>query len=100
MAKDRGAHNGDNGNSKLKRKEYEKELRRLQVELCHLQAWVKETGARIIVIFEGRDGAGKGGTIRAITERVSPRVFRVVALPARRRRCRARVRAPRRSWRR
>jgi polyphosphate kinase 2 len=52
------------------------------VELCHLQAWVKETGARIILIFEGRDGAGKGGTIRAITERVSPRVFRVVALPA------------------
>lgn len=72
----------DNGDSKLKRKAYEKELRRLQVELCHLQAWVKETGARIIVIFEGRDGAGKGGTIRAITERVSPRVFRVVALPA------------------
>src|SRR5512134_3256487 len=72
----------ENGDSKLKRKAYEKELRRLQVELCHLQAWVKETGARIILIFEGRDGAGKGGTIRAITERVSPRVFRVVALPA------------------
>jgi polyphosphate kinase len=72
----------DNGDSKLKRKEYEKELHRLQVELCHLQAWVKATGARIILIFEGRDGAGKGGTIRAITERVSPRVFRVVALPA------------------
>lgn len=72
----------ENGNSKLKRKEYEKELCRLQVELCHLQAWVKETGARFILIFEGRDGAGKGGTIRAITERVSPRVFHVVALPA------------------
>ena len=72
----------DNGNGKLKRKAYDKELRRLQEELCHLQAWVKETGARVIVIFEGRDGAGKGGTIRAITERVSPRVFRVVALPA------------------
>jgi polyphosphate kinase len=72
----------DNANGKLKRKAYDKELRRLQVELCHLQAWVKETGARVIVIFEGRDGAGKGGTIRAITERVSPRVFRVVALPA------------------
>jgi polyphosphate kinase len=72
----------DNGNGKLKRKAYDKELRRLQVELCHLQAWVKATGARVIVIFEGRDGAGKGGTIRAITERVSPRVFRVVALPA------------------
>ena len=72
----------DNGNGKLKRKAYDKELRRLQVELCHLQGWVKETGARVLVIFEGRDGAGKGGTIRAITERVSPRVFRVVALPA------------------
>ena len=72
----------ENGHSKLKRKEYEKELHRLQVELCHLQAWVKETGERVILIFEGRDGAGKGGTIKAITERVSPRVFRVVALPA------------------
>ncbi len=80
MAKDREEEK--NGNGKLKRKAYEKELHRLQVELCHLQAWVKETGARIILIFEGRDGAGKGGTIRAITERVSPRVFRVAALPA------------------
>ena len=68
--------------SKLKRSDYEKELRRLQSELCHLQAWIKAKGLRAIVIFEGRDGAGKGGTIRAITERVSPRVFRVVALPA------------------
>jgi len=67
---------------KLKRKDYEKELQRLQAELCQLQEWVKHTGQRIIVIFEGRDGAGKGGTIKAITERVSPRVFRVVALPA------------------
>ena len=67
---------------KLKSKEYEKELRRLQAELCHLQDWVKRKGLRIIVLFEGRDGAGKGGTIKAITERVSPRVFRVVALPA------------------
>jgi polyphosphate kinase 2 len=66
----------------LKRKRYEKELRRLQVELCHLQEWVKATGQRIIVVFEGRDAAGKGGTIKAITERVSPRVFRLVALPA------------------
>src|SRR5215831_18917955 len=66
---------------KLKRKEYEKELQRLQAELCQLQEWVKETGQRIIIIFEGRDGAGKGGTIKAITERVSPRVFRVIALP-------------------
>ena len=70
------------GEVKLRRKAYEKELRRLQAELCHLQAWVKHKGLRAIVIFEGRDGAGKGGTIRAITERVSPRVFRVVALPA------------------
>jgi polyphosphate kinase 2 len=67
---------------KAANKKYEKELVRLQAELCHLQAWVKEKGLRVIVVFEGRDGAGKGGTIRAITERVSPRVFRVVALPA------------------
>jgi len=66
----------------LKRKEYEKELRKLQAELCVLQDWVKHKGLRIVVIFEGRDGAGKGGTIRAITERISPRVFHVVALPA------------------
>ena len=72
----------DESDGKLKRKPYEKELRRLQAELCHLQAWVKHKGLRVIVIFEGRDGAGKGGTIRAITERVSPRVFRLVALPA------------------
>jgi polyphosphate kinase 2 len=67
---------------KLKRKQYEKELRRLQAELCKLQEWVKAEGRRIMIVFEGRDGAGKGGTIKAITERVSPRVFRVVALPA------------------
>jgi polyphosphate kinase 2 len=67
---------------KFKRDDYEKELRRLQGELCALQSWVKAKGLRVIVLFEGRDGAGKGGTIRAITERVSPRVFRVVALPA------------------
>src|SRR5215469_5181351 len=66
----------------LKRKEYEKELRVLQVELCALQDWVKEHGERVIIVFEGRDAAGKGGVIKAITERVSPRVFRVVALPA------------------
>ncbi len=66
----------------MKRAKYEKELGKLQVQLCHLQRWVKETGLRVVVIFEGRDGAGKGGTIRAITERVSPRIFRVVALPA------------------
>ncbi|RWN98786.1 polyphosphate kinase 2 [Mesorhizobium sp.] len=63
-------------------KKYAKELARLQVELSHLQAWVKKSGARILIIFEGRDAAGKGGVIKRITERVSPRVFRVVALPA------------------
>jgi polyphosphate kinase len=67
---------------KLGRKEYEKELRRLQTELCEVQEWVKTTGQRIVLIFEGRDAAGKGGTIRAITERCSPRVFRITALPA------------------
>jgi polyphosphate kinase 2 len=72
----------DGGTPKLKRKDYEKALRKLQTELCTLQDWVKRTGERIIVIFEGRDAAGKGGTIRALTERVSPRTFRVVALPA------------------
>jgi polyphosphate kinase 2 len=77
-----GNKNKKASNSKLKTEEYEAELRRLQAELCHLQAWVKANGLRVIIVFEGRDGAGKGGTIRAITERVSPRVFRVVALPA------------------
>jgi polyphosphate kinase 2 len=66
----------------MKRKDYEKELRKLQVRLCHLQEWVKEKKLKVIIIFEGRDAAGKGGTIKAITEKVSPRVFRVVALPA------------------
>jgi len=66
----------------MDRKDYEKALRALQVELCALQDWVKAEGARVIVIFEGRDAAGKGGLIKAIVDRVSPRVFRVVALPA------------------
>ena len=66
----------------MKNKRYEEELRKLQVELCHLQRWVKEKGLRTIIVMEGRDAAGKGGTIRAITERVSPRIFRVAALPA------------------
>src|SRR5271168_2839188 len=66
----------------MDRKQYEKELKRLQVGLCKLQEWVKYKGLRVIVVFEGRDAAGKGGTIKAITERVSPRVFLVVALPA------------------
>src|SRR6266699_3001580 len=67
---------------KMKRKEFERELEKLQVELVKLQEWVKHEGLRVIIIFEGRDAAGKGGTIRALTERVSPRVFRTVALPA------------------
>jgi polyphosphate kinase 2 len=66
----------------MKRKEYEKEMHHLQVGLCKLQEWVKYKGLRVIIVFEGRDAAGKGGTIKAITERVSPRVFRVAALPA------------------
>src|SRR5262249_49840519 len=67
---------------RMKRKEYERELRRLHGELVVLQEWVKRSGAKVCVVFEGRDTAGKGGTIKAITARVSPRVFRVVALPA------------------
>jgi polyphosphate kinase 2 len=66
----------------MKRKEYEKELRSLQTELCRLQDWIVHKGLRVVIVFEGRDAAGKGGTIKAIMERVSPRVFRVVALPA------------------
>jgi polyphosphate kinase len=68
--------------TRMKRKAYEKELGKLQVELCHLQEWVKANKLRVIVLFEGRDAAGKGGTIKAITEKVSPRVFRIAALPA------------------
>ncbi len=68
--------------TKLKGKQYVGELRKLQRELCRLQEWVKLKGLRVLIVFEGRDGAGKGGTIRALTERVSPRVFRQVALPA------------------
>jgi polyphosphate kinase 2 len=67
---------------KLSGKDYAKELRKLQTELCYLQDWVKTTGQKIVIVFEGRDAAGKGGLIRALTERVSPRVFQVVALPA------------------
>ena len=67
---------------RMKRKEYERELEKLQGRLCELQEWVKQQGLRVIVVFEGRDAAGKGGTIKAITERVSPRVYRLVALPA------------------
>src|SRR6266436_4361308 len=67
---------------RMKGKLYEKELRKVQVELCHLQKWVTSKVVRVIVLFEGRDAAGKGGTIKALTEKVSPRVFRTVALPA------------------
>ena len=69
-------------NGKLDRKTYMRELRKLQTRLCHLQEWIKASGERVVLVFEGRDAAGKGGTIKALTERVSPRVFRVVALPA------------------
>ena len=78
----RSARTHDQRAAKLGRKEYEKELERLHAELVQVQHWVQRTGAKICIVFEGRDGAGKGGTIKAITERVSPRVFRVVALPA------------------
>lgn len=78
------AQHDENGESspKLERKEFEKELKRLHIELVKLQEWVRHEGRKICIVFEGRDGAGKGGTIKAITARVSPRVFRVVALPA------------------
>ncbi len=70
------------GKKKLSRKEYESELEKLQGELVKLQYWVKEKGLRVVIVFEGRDAAGKGGVIKRITERVSPRTFRIVALPA------------------
>jgi polyphosphate kinase 2 len=82
MAKNNEKNHKNNGNKRLGRKEYERELRRLQAKLCELQDWVKTKGLRVVIVFEGRDAAGKGGTIRAITERVSSRVFRQVALPA------------------
>lgn len=66
----------------LSGKRYRKQLAKLQVELAHLQAWVKKSGARVVIVFEGRDAAGKGGVIKRLTERVSPRIFRVIALPA------------------
>jgi len=86
MAHDHGKDDhgkDDDGGRKepLKRKEYEQELKALHAELVKLQLWVKHTGAKVCVIFEGRDGAGKGGVIKAILERVSPRIFRVMALP-------------------
>jgi polyphosphate kinase len=72
----------EESSSKMKRRQYEKKLRKLQTELCLLQEWVVHAGLRVIVVLEGRDAAGKGGTIKALMERVSPRVFRLVALPA------------------
>ena len=81
---DAPAASGDAGAgpaAKMKRKPYEREMRRLHGELVAMQEWVKSSGAKICIVFEGRDTAGKGGTIKRITERVSPRVFRVVALP-------------------
>ena len=72
----------DHPPEKMKRKAYERELQKLQVRLCKLQDWVKEKGLRVVIVFEGRDAAGKGGTIKALTDKVSPRVFRVNALPA------------------
>jgi polyphosphate kinase len=78
---DRGDKGGGKDKQKLTTKKYEKQLAKLHVELVKLQEWVKEKGIKVSIVFEGRDGAGKGGTIKAITERVSPRVFRVVALP-------------------
>lgn len=80
--KRKSAAGGAKAPEKLKRKDYDLELEKLHIELVKLQEWVKATGAKVCIAFEGRDGAGKGGTIKAITERVSPRVFRVVALPA------------------
>ena len=95
MGKDKTKEKGTDEKSgkKLKNKEYLKKLAKLHVELVKLQEWVKTKGIKVCIVFEGRDGAGKGGVIKAITERVSPRVFRVVALPLRRsvrkRRCMA-----------
>src|SRR5580704_9162681 len=82
MGKNKHRTSNDSPPEGMKRKAYERELLKLQVELVKLQEWIKYKGLKICVLFEGRDGAGKGGTIKAITERVSPRVFRVAALPA------------------
>ena len=80
---DAAQQKADAGSSpKMKRRAYEREMRVLHGELVAMQEWVKDSGAKVCIVFEGRDTAGKGGTIRRITERVSPRVFRVVALPA------------------
>ena len=82
VVEEQAIESSDEAKPKLKRKEYDALLEPLQVELVKLQEWVKATGAKVIVVFEGRDAAGKGGIIRAITERTSPRVFRIAALPS------------------
>jgi polyphosphate kinase 2 len=82
MSRDDDEESGSAPGEPLKEKEYQRELKKLHVELVKLQEWVKHKGLKVCVVFEGRDGAGKGGTIKAISERVSPRVFRVIALPA------------------
>src|SRR5689334_12447533 len=84
MSKDKNKNKNNNNEEpmgKMKNKEFEKELEKLQIELVKLQRWAVHEGARVIIVFEGRDAAGKGGTIKRIVDRVSPRVFRVVALP-------------------
>ena len=84
MSKDKksGGKSSESAKRRMSKQQFNRDLEKLQVELCRLQAWVKKAGLRVVIIFEGRDAAGKGGVIKRITERVSPRVFRVVALPA------------------
>jgi polyphosphate kinase 2 (PPK2 family) len=82
VKKKNGGKEAGGEHKKLKTAFYEKQLLELQVELCKLQEWAKQSGTRAIVLFEGRDAAGKGGVLKRITERVSPRVFRLTALPA------------------
>jgi polyphosphate kinase len=84
MAKDKktGGKPSETAKRRISKQQFNRELEKLQVELCRLQSWVKKAGLRVVIVFEGRDAAGKGGVIKRITERVSPRVFRVVALPA------------------
>src|SRR4051812_17293884 len=81
-SKKKSEKSGGGSSAKMKKTEYEQELSRLEAELVAMQEWVKSTNAKVCIVFEGRDTAGKGGTIKAITGRVSPRVFRVVALPS------------------
>ena len=80
--REKSATGKDKPKKRISRAAYDKEIEKLQIELCRLQTWVVHKGLRVVVVFEGRDAAGKGGVIKRITERVSPRVFRVVALPA------------------